>query len=197
MGRKLDSMTGAVIGAAGALAASQWREYLQQYRQRLGGHLDEARGQVLHLSDLRELAGEAQRQVVSNMMAASQARADSLAETLRALAEATPPLQPVVFVRHFDPVAARATLESFQPALPMDAASLAWAVAGLVGALMLYELVKGLLWGLLWAPVAITKRALRPPRSTAKRSRRDPLDTLGPDGQTQPMRERREPRLES
>lgn len=186
LGRKLDSLTGATVGAAGAIAASQWREYLQQYRQRLGGHLDEASGQLRHLTDVHAVADTAQRPVVAEMMAASEARTQSLAEALRALAEAPTALQPWAFVRHLDPVAARATLEAFQPALPLDAASLAWAGVGLVAALVLYEALKGLLW----TPVALARRARRP-RAIPKRRAAD-----RDDGRPGP-RERREPRLES
>jgi len=190
MARKLDSLAGAMVGAAGAVTASQWREYLQQYRQRLGGHLDEAKGQLVHLADLQAVADDVQRPMVTEMMAVGEARAATLAEALRALTESPVALQPWAFVRHLDPVAARATLEAFQPALPIDTSSLAWAGAGLVAALLLYELVKGLVW----APVAVTRRALRPRHVTKRRGDRLALTDAPVPA---PHRERREPTLES
>lgn len=155
--RKLDSLTGAGLAAVGGGAASQWRAFLQQYLQRLGGHLDEARRNVEHLDGLLAVAEPAQQPVLADMVAASQARVDDLAATLRAVTDASAAWQPVAFARHLDPAIARATLEVFQPALPLDPASLAWAGAGLVLTLLVYELVKGLVW----APVSLTRGAAR------------------------------------
>ncbi len=189
MARKLDSLAGAMVGAAGAMAASQWREYLQQYRQRLGGHLDEAEAQLVHLAGHHAVADAAERPMITEIMAVVEDRVTTLGAALRALAEAPSALQPWAFVRHLDPLAARATLEGFQPALPVDTASLAWSGAGLVVALLLYELVKGLLW----APVVVTRRAARP-RAAAKGGDARPTRAART---TPALSERREPTLES
>jgi len=188
MGRKLDSLAGATVGAAGAIAASQWREFLQQYRQRLGGHRDEAEAQLAHLTDLLAQADAGQRQIVADMVAANEARVRSLGEALDALLQAPVALQPLAFLRHLDPLAARATLETFQPALPVDATSLAWAGAGLGLGLVVYELAKGLLW----LPVAVVGRLLR-----RHDGGRDPDWADGRGRSTTGPRERREPKLDS
>ena len=51
--RKLDSLLASAVAAFVALSASQFLAFVQQYRQRLGGHLDEAR-----LSQARIESGE-------------------------------------------------------------------------------------------------------------------------------------------
>ncbi|SDE18757.1 DUF2937 family protein [Rhodospira trueperi] len=158
--RKLDSLGGAAVAAVGGGAASQWRAFLHQYLQRLGGHADEAVRNLDHLTELHDLAGPAEQPVLASMMSQGSARVEDLREALRVLTDAGPVMQPVAFLRHLDPAIARATLDGFQPALPLDTASLLWAGAGLVLTLVLYELVKGVLW----APVAVVKGMARKPR---------------------------------
>ncbi|KAA5602625.1 DUF2937 family protein [Roseospira marina] len=157
MVRKLDSLAGAVVGAAGGAAASQWREFLQQYLQRLGGHLDEARRNLEHLTGLHALADAAEKPVVAGMMADGRERVGALVEAMRALTEADPLTQPIMFLRTLDPAIAQATLDRFQPALPLDTASLMWAGGGLILALVAYEGIKGAAW----VPVAVGRRSLR------------------------------------
>ncbi|MBB4286693.1 DUF2937 family protein [Roseospira goensis] len=186
--RKVDSLGGAVVAALGGGAASQWREFLQQYLQRLGGHLDEARRQVESLNARHDTADPAHQTVLADMLYDSQARAASLTEALRRLTDADPVTQPLVFLRHMEPAVARATLETFQPALPLDPASLGWAGAGLVLALLLYELAKGVLW----APLAVATGAVR------RRHRRRPAGGDAPAGRSRPRggrHDRVEPRL--
>ncbi|WP_299438376.1 DUF2937 family protein [uncultured Rhodospira sp.] len=171
--RKLDSLGGAAVAAVGGGAASQWRAYLQQYLQRLGGHADEARlsleGTKAHVAEIVDVVDPAQKAVLSEMLRTGEARVSELTEALRAIAEAGPVLQPVAFLRHMDPAIARATLDGFQPALPLDATSLIWAGAGIVLTLVAYELVKGILW----TPVAVTKGMARKRRRRPARDGRD------------------------
>jgi hypothetical protein len=189
--RKLDSLGGASVAAVGGGAASQWREFLQQYLQRLGGHVDEARRNLEHLTGLHDVAAPAQQTVLADMIYDSEARTATLAEALQRLREADPVTQPLVFLRHMEPAVAQATLEAFQPALPLDAASLMWAGAGMVLALLLYELVKGMVW----APVAMVKGAARKRRRIRTEEDDDaPLGSLG-NGRRRGPRERVEPSL--
>jgi len=155
--RKLDSLGGAVVAAVGGGGASQWREFLQQYLQRLGGHIDEARRNVDHLAELHAIAEGGQKQVVQGMLDSSQERVDSLTGAMQAITTADPWVQPVTFARHMDPLIARATLDLFQPALPLDTVSLVWAGIGMVLSLIIYEGVKETLW----APIGITRGVAR------------------------------------
>jgi hypothetical protein len=175
--RKLDSLGGAVVAAGGGIAASQWPAFLDQYIQRLGGHLDEATRNVTHLTTLRDLAEPAQANVIVEILTEAERRSQALAESLRQLTEAGVALKPVVFLREMDPTIARATLESFTPALPLDTGALVWGGLGMVLALTLYELTKGVGMGLGRAAARLTGGA-------ARRSSRTP-----------PMVNRVEPRL--
>lgn len=157
MARKLDSLGGAVVGAVGGGGASQWREYLQQYLQRLGGHLDEARRNVDHLGELHTVAEGAQKTEVAGILNTGRERVDELSQAVNTLAQADPWMQPWVFAQTLDPLIARATLNQFQPALPLDTASLIWAAVGMVLALLIYELVKETLW----APFGISRGLAR------------------------------------
>jgi len=178
--RKLDSLGGAAVAAVGGGAASQWRAFLHQYLQRLGGHADEARrgleGTKAHVAEIIDAADAAQKAVLSEMVHSGEARVSELGESLRVLADAGPVMQPVVFLRHMDPAIARATLDTFQPALPIDPASLMWAGAGLVLTLVLYEVVKGVLW----APVAVAKGVARKPKKGRSPADRAPRERIEP-----------------
>lgn len=144
--RKIDSLVAAMFAALGGIAASQFLAFLQQYRQRLGGRLEEAEANYLLIRDgtLYRAVDESTR---AQLAAAAQARVDALAGAHDAIAAADPFAKPFVFLRHIDGEIARATFETFQPALPLDAVSLAYGGAGLLLTWILYELLK--------APVAV------------------------------------------
>ncbi len=137
--RKFDSLIAAVLAAVCGTGLSQAQAFAQQYLQRLGGHRDEAErawraieqsvGATVDATGQR-LAGEA------------QARFQDLAQAYDAIREAAPLFKPVTLARHLDPELARRVLVDYQPALPLDTASLVYAIAGMLLALILYDLVK-------------------------------------------------------
>ncbi len=173
--RKLDSLGGAVVAAIGGAGASQWREFLQQYLQRLGGHLDEARHNAEHLTGLHDLAEGDEKQIVGNMLASSEQRVDVLAGAIDSITTAEPWMQPVAFARQLDPLIARATLDMFQPAVPLDMVSLIWAGVGMLLSLMVYELVKETLWAPFGVARGLSRRKARRQRErTAARERIEP-----------------------
>ena len=132
------------LGLMLALVASQLPEFVQQYRQRLGGALDEVR-QTIAAFD-----AEAKSQSVSRDAGISRLKgnADPLAQARgadveqavlseqrlaaqeRGFAEAGPVSQYWVFASELDPGLAAHTYEIFQPALPASASGF---VAGAVG----------------------------------------------------------------
>ncbi|SRR5258708_993738 len=141
LARRLDSAAGAIFAALGFMLASQFQEFLQQYLQRLGGHLDEARTSYLSLvtGGIAKTLDPAVRETV---VAGARARVDTLDGALTAISGAGPVLRPLALMRHVDIDIARATFAAYQPAVPTDPLSLAYAGAGLVLGLILWELVK-------------------------------------------------------
>lgn len=139
--RKVDALCGTIIAAVAGLAASQSLAFIQQYVQRLGGHLDEAKLQLRNI-----LEGAAYREVDAatkdRFADATLNRIAELSEAHEAIKGAGPLMKPVQFLAKLDPDIALATWTNFQPALPLDMPSLIIAAAGMVAAWLIYELVK-------------------------------------------------------
>lgn len=136
-----DRLIGTVIGAVAGFAASQTQAFIQAYLQRLGGHLDEARGTYQKLQAGEFLPG-ADMQSQERMAAAFGRRVDELSQAYNAIASADVFERPIRFVTHMDRSIAEATLANFTPALPLDTASVLYALVGIVLGWLLYELVK-------------------------------------------------------
>jgi len=142
-----------VLCVAGAAGLSQAPEFFQQYLQRLGGHLDEARLQLagfeavakasgLTLAELIEVTRTQTAVPVSKLgglIATTQTRAAELEAAERALHEAAAWERPFVFLAHMDGDIAVRTWEVFKPAVPVTAEGLTYAAAGMVLALALYQ----------------------------------------------------------
>lgn len=139
--RKIDSLIGAVVAAAGALGASQFPAFVLAYRQRLGGHLAEAQFNIRQTVDSQlygTLDPEAQRALLVPMLA----RLSELNDASNALSLARSWELPWVFVRELDWSIARAALEGFQMSLPANLSGLGYAGVGLVLGWIVYDLVK-------------------------------------------------------
>lgn len=139
--RKVDSLMAAVCAAVFALAASQFLAFVQQYRQRLGGHLDEAirtREQVVNGEAYRGLTPTAREQMADQL----GSRVEFLLTGDVGLREATFLSRPFVFLSHLDREIALATLAEFQPSLPLDAGSLIYGACGLLLGWLFWEGVK-------------------------------------------------------
>jgi len=140
--KKLDSMAGTVVAAVTGLAASQLVAFIHAYLQRLGGHIDEARLGKGALFDGR-MAGVIPDETLRARIAdLAQARIDALEQGFRAIDQAGVFAKPFAFFAHFDRDIALATLHAFQPALPVDAPSLTFCLAGIVLGWIVWETVK-------------------------------------------------------
>ncbi len=133
------------IGLLCGLIGAQWPEFSQQYRQRLGGALDEL-GRIVAAFDaeavsrsltraegIARLKGNAdplarERGAAIESDVARQARLERL---LAALRDAGPLRRLIVMAGDFDPAIASRTLQDFEPAVPVTSESL------IVGALAL------------------------------------------------------------
>ena len=137
----------------GAVLCSQLPEFFQQYLQRLGGHLDEARRQLeqfrdtaaqggLTLDQLIAKTNAAPEPVVANLgkvMADTELRVQVLSSSEAAIRGASVWTRPFVFLRHCDPRIAHATWAAFKPGVPTTAEGALYAGMGMLLLLALYH----------------------------------------------------------
>ena len=139
--RKCDALLGTILAAVAGLCFAQMPAFIQQYLQRLGGHVDEAQ---LGLSQI--LAGAQARTLdaptLEVLTVSLEARVTALAVGEQAISGASASVRPFIFVREFDVDIAMATLRVFEPALPLSIAGLLHALTGIVAGWLLYELLK-------------------------------------------------------
>lgn len=139
--------------------ASQLPEYAQQYRQRLGGAIDELSRIVSQFESEAQAQGLAPAEAVQRLrdnadilarqrgqsMQEIIARHDRLAAQRRGFIEAGPLRRLAVLARDFDAGIARNAYADFEPAVPVTSEGF---LAGLIG----FILGGGLIWmtGSLW-----------------------------------------------
>ena len=137
----------------GAVLFSQIPEFLQQYLQRLGGHLDEARRQLGRFQEIATQAGLTIDELVARsrgsaeptvvqlgqLMRDTVARVDALSAAENGLRNASIFGRPLVFLRHLDLSIARATWAIFRPAVPTTVEGLIYAGIGVLLMLALYH----------------------------------------------------------
>ncbi len=155
VGRFGETILDRVLCLLGAVGLSQAPEYFQQYLQRLGGHLDEARRQLASYEAVARQSGITLQQLIDTtkaqaaepvaklggVIADTQARVESLAAAESALREASVWERPFVFLSHVDAGIAARTWEVFKPAVPVTAEGFVYAGVGMLLALGLYQLV--------------------------------------------------------
>lgn len=148
-----DSFTDRVLCVVGAILFSQAPEFMQQYLQRLGGHLDEARRQLAQFQHIAEKAGISLDRFISQtstnaeptvaklggVMQATAERVDSLAAAQDALQHASIWTRPFVFLRHLDLGIAHGTWSVYQPGVPTTLEGLLYALVGMLFLLSLYH----------------------------------------------------------
>lgn len=132
------------IGLMAGLAASQGPEFAQQYRQRLGGAIDELRRVTTRFETDAQASGLSREAAIARLreqaepVARAQGNAlEQIGERLSALetqrdafAEAGPFSRLLVMMHRIDPGLARATYLDFEPAWPATAEGLATGGAG-------------------------------------------------------------------
>ena len=165
-----------VLCVCGAVIFSQLPEFMQQYLQRLEGHLDEARLQVDRFKEAAAQSGMTLDQLVAGaaqnsdpamgrlggVIRTTLARLDDLSVADAALRQASVWSRPFVFLRHADWGIAKATWAIYRPAVPTTPEGFMYAGLGMVLVLALYHLgIK--------APIArrYRRRAANPPGPAA------------------------------
>lgn len=166
-----DSLVDRILCVVGAVLFSQGPEFMQQYLQRLGGHLGEARRQLDIFRHTAAQSGLSLEQFISQtganadhavaklggVMTAASERVSSLQSAHDALLHSALWERPFVFLRHLDFEIARATGAVFQPAVPTTVEGLAYALTGMLVVLALYHLALKRLVGLFKGPRAPAK----------------------------------------
>lgn len=148
-----------LVGLFFGIVASQLPEYAQQYRQRLGGALDELNAQVARFDADASQSGITREEGVSRLqksddrfvqgrgeeMRDTVARRDRLQRQSEVFANSGPVTRLIVLAADFDPRVARGAYQAFEPGIPVTGEGI---IAGLVGFLFgggLTHLIAGLL----------------------------------------------------
>jgi hypothetical protein len=148
-----ESLLDRLLCVAGAVIFTQAPEFFQQYLQRLGGHLDEARRQLAQFQDVaaqshltvealaRQTSGNADTAVakLGGVITATVERVHELEAAQAALLQASVWTRPFVFMRQMDSSIAHATWSIFEPAVPTTLEGLVYGLVGMVVALSLYH----------------------------------------------------------
>jgi hypothetical protein len=143
-----------LLCVGGAVLFSQLPEFMQQYLQRLEGHLDEARHVLDRFKDAAARSGMSLDQLISGtaqnpdpsmgrlgaVVREAVSRVNDLSAADDALRHASIWAKPFVFLAHMDRGIARATLAIYKPAVPTTAEGLVYAGFGIVFILSLYHL---------------------------------------------------------
>jgi len=134
------------VGLFGAVAAAQLPELVQQYKQRLGGAIDEvsvivsrfdadAAGNTLSRDEALARLAASPDDLVKRRgqdMVANIARLQSLEDSRRELEDADPIGRLGTFFAYADPQLLAATLDDFQPAVPTTNEGLLCGVLGFI-----------------------------------------------------------------
>lgn len=147
-----------IFGLTGAVLLSQFPEFIQQYSQRLGGHLNELNIQVSELDSRAEKNGKERAAYIRHLIeqpddAAQRegryllvllARQERIAKAHHALVERGGGIRMFAFVENFDWPIVDETLKAYKPALPFSGESALFSVIGFVAGAAIYGLFFGL-----------------------------------------------------
>ncbi len=141
--RSLAALTGVIL-------LSQFPAFYDQYLQRLGGRLDQARIDIVRIEDAarqEHLSIEAYIAVFlgdekspvrrqGHVMQAQFSAFTRLEAAFTALRDASTVARPLRFAKHVENKTARAALTNFQPALPLGTEGLTYGLIGMLGGLL-------------------------------------------------------------
>jgi len=150
--RKCDTLLGTILAAVAGVCFAQFPAFIQQYLQRLGGHVDEAQlslAQISTGSHMRTLDAP----TLEVLTVSLEQRLSALAAGEQAIGGASASVRPFIFLREFDIDIATATLRAFEPAVPLSITGLVYGLSGIVAGWLFYELLK--------APVGVLFRRRR------------------------------------
>lgn len=147
------SLVDRLLCAIGAVLFAQAPEFMQQYLQRLGGHLSEARRQLFHFEEIAKQAGKTVQELAAQYAAnadpavvsmgkvvnETELRVTALASAEAALRDASVWARPFVFLRDLDWEIARGTSSVYKAAVPTTLEGLLYGLVGVIVILVLYH----------------------------------------------------------
>jgi len=138
---KIDMLIGAGLAATAGMAASQIQAFVDQYLQRLGGHLDEARMNLDRIENGVRYQTMSQT-VRQELEVDASLRVNELQSAHDAISNAGLLSRPFTFLNNADDSIMTGTMSDFVPALPLDVNALVYVGVGIVLALAAYEILK-------------------------------------------------------
>lgn len=152
-------MLSRLSAVAGALIFSQLPQYLQQYTQRLGGHVNEIGRLVEQLQMLALQSGKSLSQYIDKFTRSNDPdfaqqgewmqtlveRHAQLSAAWEAITHATPLTRLSAYLAHHQSEIAKTTLAFFQPAFPMTVEAGIYALIGALIGYLIYRCIKFLI----------------------------------------------------
>lgn len=171
-----------IAGCVGATIASQAPEFMQQYKQRLGGAIDELATVVRHFDDDANAAGMDRASAIERYTRSSDSffvsRGNSMQTTInrwhdmsdhwRAIAGSNPFSRLPVFLSGADKDLISRTWNEYKPAIPTTLEGLAYSAAGFLFSHAVFGSIFALLRGRK-RPATPAKSRQRPARVQARR----------------------------
>jgi len=147
-----------ICAVSGALIFSQIPLYMQDYQQRLSGHLAELQSQVQGMRQAAALSGKSLQQYVAKFQSSPDIdfknqgalmhemiqRFQQLNEGHQALLNSTVYSKPLMFFKYIDAKIAKSTWASFEWGLNLTVDGFLYALLGIVCGLMVYGMLSKL-----------------------------------------------------
>lgn len=139
-----------IAAALGAVVFAQFPAFYQQYLQRLGGRLDQAKLDVDRIMEDAATLGRTLEAYVQELLASGtdaarlaakremerMENADELAKAYEALSQAGPLERPLAFAQHLDRDLLQETARVFEPAVPVTPEGFVYAGVGILFGLL-------------------------------------------------------------
>ena len=156
---KVFSLLGSLIDrlcvVAGAFVGSQIPQFMQQYTQRLAGHVEALQKLLNQLRQIASLSNKSLEQYIQkfkdntdpdfiqqgDFMQGILSRWEELQQTLNHLTQSSIWLRPYYFLKDLQPDIAHSTLDSYQPGLSLTVEGLCYAGAGMIIGWIFYQII--------------------------------------------------------
>ena len=152
----VDGLIDRVFAVSFAVLFAQLPQFIAQYIQRLGGHLDELARIISQYRDGAQASGKTLEQFISThlnsgipdfistgkIMESNLSRYDILSQSLEAIRSANVTVKPFVFLRNADFSIVKGTFVNFTPGVPVTVEGAIYALSGLVAGVVIYFMIK-------------------------------------------------------